>query len=105
MASWDVSVKSGRVFTTPTPTDEEEAALSVAWDNDPTKSKSRYYKFRRTILGKDAPGRIAAIEAAGYRYGKPHWCGGSDVLYSLEEWKRWDKANPEACLTPPGPNG
>jgi len=97
MADWNVSVKNGRVFTTPTLTDEEEAALAGAWENDPTKSKSRYYKFRRTIVGKDTPDRIAAIQAAGYRVGKPHWCGGSDVLYSLEEWERWDKANPEAC--------
>lgn len=97
MADWDVSVKNGRVFITPTTTDEEEAALSAAYANDPTKSKSRYYNFRRTILGKDAPDSTAALEAAGYRRGKSHWCGGDRVIYSIAEWERWDQANPEAC--------
>ena len=101
MADWDVSIKGGRVLTTATLTDEEEAALEAALEKDPTKSKSRYYKFRRTILGKDAPDRIAALEAAGYRFGKPHWCGGDRVLYTAKEWERWDKANPEACATNP----
>lgn len=77
-------------------TPQDEAALQAAWENDPTQSKYRYYKLRRSILD---PAKAAALEAAGYRYGKLHWCGGSDVLYDRATWERWDKANPE-CPVP-----
>jgi hypothetical protein len=73
---------------------EDEAALDRAWDEDPTKSKYRYNKLWKSIT-------LAALEAGGFRYGKPHWCGGSSVLYDIPTWERWDKANPKQCSVTP----
>ncbi|TMK32271.1 MAG: hypothetical protein E6G61_00795 [Actinobacteria bacterium] len=87
----NVRVEAGAVFLDTT--DEDEAELDAAWANDPTKSKSRYYKRRRQM-------RVDALDAAGFRYGKPHWCGGSGVLYSIAEWQRWDEANPVCEVGP-----
>ena len=80
--------------------EEDESVLQEAWDNDPTRSKSRYHKLY-TAMRKAA--YEEALEARGLRRGKPHWCGGSQVIYDLETWNHWDKANPDpkmaACST------